>query len=58
MNKRVSRLAANLPMIRENLVPVSFVGVPRALYVKALLAVYELEDHRLLKELFIRAYGR
>ena len=58
VNKRVSRLAANLPLIRENLVPVSFVGVPRALYTKALLAVYELEDHRLLKELYLGAYER
>ena len=58
VNKRVSRLAANLPMIRENLVPVSFVGVPRGLYTRALLAVYELEDHRPLKELYIGAYER
>jgi len=58
VNKRVSRLAANLPMIRENLVPVSFVGVPRVLYTKALLAVYELEDHGPLKELYIGAYER
>ena len=58
VNKRVSRLAANLPMIRENLVPVSFVGVPRGLYTKALLAVYELQDHGLLKELYIGAYER
>ena len=56
VNKRVSRLAANLPMIRENLVPVSFIGVPRGLYTKALLAVYELEDHGPLKELYIGAY--
>lgn len=58
VNKRVSRLAANLPMIRENLIPVSFVGVPRDLYTKALLAVYEFEDHRILKELYIYAYER
>lgn len=58
VNKRVSRLAANLPMIRDNLVPISFVGVPRELYTKALLAVYELEDHVMLKELYISAYQR
>ena len=58
VNKRVSRLAANLPMIRENLVPISFVGVARELYVKALLAVYELNDHRLLKDVFIHACER
>lgn len=56
VNKRVSRLAANLPMIRENLIPVSFIGMPRELYAKALLAVYEFEKHGLLKELYIGAY--
>ena len=58
VNERVSRLAANLPMIRENLVPISFVGVATDLYVKALLAVYELNEHRLLKEVFVHAYER
>ncbi len=56
VNKRVSRLAANIPLIRANRVPVSFVGVPQDLYVKALLAIYELNDHTLLKELFLFAY--
>ena len=51
VNKGVSRRAANLPMIRDNLVPMSFVGVPRELYTKALLAIYKLEDHAMLKEL-------
>ena len=58
VNKRVSRLAANMPLIRGNLVPISFIDVPRELYTKAVLAVYELEDHGLLKELFLRAYER
>jgi len=59
VNKGVSRRAANLPMIRaanlpmirDNLAPMSFVGVARELYTKALLAIYELEDHAMLKEL-------
>ena len=58
VNKRVSRLAANMPLIRANLVPVSFVDVPRSLYAKALLAVYEYEDHALLKDLFLWACER
>ena len=58
VNKRVSRLAANMPLIRANLVPVSFVDVPRTLYAKALLAVYEHEDHALLKDLFLWACER
>ncbi len=43
-------------MIRENLIPLSLVGVPRVLYTTALLAVYELEDHRVLKDVYIHAY--
>lgn len=58
VSKRVSRLAANIPLIRANLVPVSFVGVPRQLYAKAVLAVYEFEEHTLLKELFLWAHER
>ena len=58
VNKRVSRLVANIPLIRANLVPISFVDVPRELYAKAVLAVYEFEDHGLLKELFLWAYER
>ena len=29
VNKRVSRLAANIPFIKRNLSPLSFMGVPR-----------------------------
>ena len=58
VNKRVSRLAANIPMIRRNLVPISFVDVPVDLYAKAMLGVYELNDHALLRDLFLWAYER
>ncbi|EQD23906.1 MAG: filamentation induced by cAMP protein Fic, partial [Leptospirillum sp. Group IV 'UBA BS'] len=33
VNKRVSRLAANLPLIRENLSPLSFIDVPEKAYI-------------------------
>jgi len=56
VNKRVSRLAANIPLIKHNYAPLSFVDVPEKLYVEATLAVYELNDTRLLKEVFIWAY--
>jgi len=32
VNKRVSRLAANIPLVRENLCPLSFVDVPKQIY--------------------------
>jgi DNA-binding Lrp family transcriptional regulator len=58
VNKRTSRLAANIPFIRQNLCPLSFVDVPDALYVKATLGVYELRDTALLADLFVWAYER
>lgn len=58
VNKRVSRLAANIPFIKQNLVPLSFTGVPRSTYTDAILGVYELNKVDLLKDVFIWAYER
>ena len=56
VNKRVSRLAANIPFIRHNLCPLSFVDMPQDLYVKGLLAVYEMNSVDLLRDVFVHAY--
>ena len=58
VNKRVSRIAANIPLIRANLAPLSFEDVPRRLYTQAILGVYELRRTELLRDLFIWAYRR
>jgi hypothetical protein len=58
VNKRVSRLAANIPFIKANLSPLSFTGVPRSTYTEAILGVYELNEVYLLKDVFIWAYER
>ncbi len=58
VNKRVSRLAANIPLNRLNLSPLSFIDVPRDLYIKGLLGIYERTDVHLLKDVFIYAYER
>jgi len=58
VNKRVSRLSANIPFIKRNLSPLSFIDVPRALYTDAVLAVYELNEVDLLRDVFIWAYER
>jgi len=58
VNKRVSRLSANIPFIKRNLSPLSFIDVPRALYTDALLGVYELNKVDLLRDVFIWAYER
>lgn len=58
VNKRVSRLAANIPLVRHNLCPLSFVDVPQDEYVSGLLGVYELNRIDLLRDVFVWAYRR
>jgi hypothetical protein len=58
VNKRVSRMAANIPFIRANLSPLSFTDLPRDLYTQAILGVYELNRIELLRDVFIWAYER
>jgi Fic family protein len=58
VNKRVSRLAANIPFIQKNLCPLSFVDVPERAYFDGILGVYELNRVELLRDVFIWAYQR
>ena len=58
VNKRVSRLAANIPLIKANLAPLTFSDVPRELYTEAILGVYELTRTELLRDVFLWAYRR
>jgi len=58
VNKRVSRLAANIPLIRGNLCPLAFTDVPRQAYTDAVLGVYELRRVDLFRDVFIWAYER
>ncbi len=58
VNKRTARLVANIPLVRENLRPLSFTDVDQAAYVKALLVVYEKTDISLMRDLYVWAYHR
>ncbi len=58
VNKRTSRLAANIPLIKANLCPLSFVGVPERAYVEGTLGVYEYTRIDLLRDVFLFAYER
>lgn len=58
VNKRVSRLAVNIPLNRHNLSPLSFTDVPKEYYIQGLLGVYELNRIELLKDVFLWAYER
>ena len=58
VNKRVSRLCANIPFILNNFSPLSFVDVPDDIYSQGMLSVYELNRVELLKDVFLWAYAR
>ena len=57
-NKRTSRLAANLPLLKGNLQPLSFSDVPREAYLASTLAVYEGRRMEALRDVYLWAYQR
>jgi hypothetical protein len=58
VNKRTSRLGANIPLIKANLCPLSFVDVPERAYLEGTLGVYEMRRVDLLRDIFVWAYER
>lgn len=58
VNKRVARLAANIPLIKHNLCPLSFIDVPKKSYVEGILGVYEQNRIELLRDIFVWGYER
>ena len=58
INKRTSRLAANLPLLKANLCPLTFLDVPEPAYTRAILGVYEMARVELLRDLYVWAYER
>ncbi len=58
INNRVSRLSSNIPLIKNNLCPLSFVDVPERYYIDGILGVYELNRVELLRDVFVWAYER
>ena len=58
VNKRTSRLVANIPLIKHNLCPITFMGISKRAYTQAVLGVYELNRIELLRDVFVAAYSR
>lgn len=58
VNKRTSRLAANMPLLKANLCPLTFLDVPAQAYSRATLGVYEMNRVELLRDLYLWAYER
>jgi len=57
-NKRVSRLAANIPLMLYNQAPLSFLDVDRHDYALAMMGVYEFCDMSMAVDLFAWTYRR
>jgi len=58
VNKRVARVGANIPLIRQNLCPLTFLDVPDRAFIDSMLGVYEMGRVELLRDLFVWAYER
>lgn len=58
VNQRTARLLTNLPLLRKNLCPLTFLDVPPDAYALATLGVYEFTRVELLRDLYVWAYER
>ena len=58
VNKRTSRLAANLPLFKHRLCPLTFIDLPESAYTTALLCVYETTTVEALRDVYVWAYER
>lgn len=57
-NKRTSRLAMNIPLLKNHLAPFSFADLRKRDYMFGLLAFYERGQHVFLAEAFVAAYQK
>ena len=58
VNKRTSRLSANIPLIKHNHIPLSFNDVDKDYYASAMIAIYELNDIQALMDIYCFSYRR
>jgi hypothetical protein len=58
VNKRTARLAANIPLVRHNLVPISFNDITIDDYNSAMISCYELNQTEPLAQLYVWSYQR
>lgn len=56
INKRTSRISSNIPLIKNWLIPFSFLQIKDRDYINAILAIYELNDVSLIRDLFVENY--
>ncbi len=56
INKRTSRIASNIPLLKADLAPMSFLTMDDTAYTGGLIGVYELNNVSLLREAYVDAY--
>lgn len=56
VNKRTSRIASIIPLLKADLAPMSFLAIDDVAYIRGLLGVYELNDVSLLREAYVNGY--
>lgn len=56
VNKRTSRVASNIPLLKADLAPMSFITLDDGAYIDGLIGMYELNNVSLLREVYIDAY--
>jgi Fic family protein len=56
VNKRTSRVASNIPLLKSDLAPMSFTTMDDSDYIDGLIGVYELNNVALLREVYMDAY--
>lgn len=56
INKRTSRVASNVPLLKADLAPMSFLTMDDADYIDGLIGIYELNNVALLREVYIDSY--
>jgi hypothetical protein len=57
-NKRVARLCTNIPLLRNGILPISWLDVNKDEMELGLAAVYEQQDPRILAEVYVQACHR
>lgn len=56
VNKRTARIASNIPLLKADLAPMSFLTMNDADYIDGLIGVYEMNNISLLRDVYIEAY--
>ena len=56
VNKRTSRIASNVPLLKSDLAPMSFTAMDDRDYIDGLTGIYEMNNVSLLREVYIDCY--